>query len=162
MYAAPRSVIKKIVHFPGLFDGKINFMFTNPLKGPEKYGPPRFPDMSNPYSRKYWNLVEQVALDAKISLKQGVLFASTGPSYETAAEVKMAAKLGADAASMSTVPEGIAANHAGLDLIGISCITNMATGINSQPLSHDEVTQTAEKVKHQFIKLVSGIIKSLS
>lgn len=145
-----------------LITDQINFMFSNPLKGPEKFGPPRFPDMSDPYSGRYWPLVEKVAQNAKIPLKKGVLFASTGPSYETAAEVRMAAKLGADAASMSTVPEGIVANHAGLDLIGISCITNMATGINPQPLSHDEVTQTAEKVKHQFIKLVSGIIEALT
>lgn len=145
-----------------LITDQINFMFSNPLIGPEKYGPPRFPDMSNPYSRKYWKLVEQIALDANIPLKKGVLFASTGPSYETAAEVKMAAKFGADAASMSTAPEGIVANHAGLEVIGVSCITNMATGINANPLSHDEVTQTAELVKHKFIKLVSGIIKALN
>lgn len=145
-----------------LITDQINHMFTNPLRGPDKFGPPRFPDMSNPYSSQYWDLIDQVARESKITLKKGILFASTGPSYETAAEVSMASRLGADAASMSTVPEVIAANHAQLPVIGISCITNMATGINARPLSHDEVTHTANLVKHQFIKLVTGIIDQLS
>jgi purine-nucleoside phosphorylase len=144
-----------------LISDQINFMFGNPLRGAMTYGEPRFPDMSDPYNRTYHDLVLKVALDTGVDLKQGVLFVSTGPSYETGAEVKMASKLGADAVSMSTAPEVIAAKHAGLDVIGISCITNMATGINSQPLTHDEVTQTAEFAKNKFINLVTGIIRQL-
>lgn len=141
-----------------LITDHINGMYRNPLIGPLKYGGPRFPDMSNPYSEEYFNLVENVALENKISIQRGVLYVSTGPTYETAAEIKMISKLGGDSASMSTVPEVIVANQAGLKVIGISCITNMATGISATPLTHEEVTETAEKVREKFILLVSGII----
>jgi len=144
-----------------LITDQINFMFQNPLMGPLKFGEPRFPDMSKAYTPKYHNLIKEVATKLKINLKTGVLFTSTGPSYESAAEVKMAARMGADAASMSTVPEVIAANHAGLDVIGVSCITNMATGIKPHPLSHEEVTRTAELVKNEFIRLMTGIITQI-
>lgn len=144
-----------------LIKDQINFMFRNPLRGDLIYGEPRFPDMSDPYNLKYHEIIQEVALKKGIDLKQGVLFVSTGPSYETRSEIRMAAKLGADAASMSTVPEVIVAKHAGLDVIGISCITNMATGISTNPLTHDEVTQTAELVKGKFISLVTGIIEYL-
>ena len=123
-----------------LIKDQINFMFQNPLRGDLIYGEPRFPDMSDPYNSKYHNIVRKVALAKGIDLKEGVLFVSTGPSYETRSEIRMAAKLGADAASMSTVPEVIVAKHAGLEVIGVSCITNMATGISAEPLNHIEVT----------------------
>lgn len=144
-----------------LITDQINGMFRNPLIGPLKYGGQRFPDMSNPYSTQYFDLVDEVAIKNGIPLKKGTLYTSTGPTYETAAEVKMISTLGGDAASMSTVPEVIAANHAGLEVIGLSCITNLATGISDKPLSHAEVTETAEKVREKFILLVSGIIEKI-
>lgn len=144
-----------------LITDHINGMFRNPLIGPLKYGGNRFPDMSNAYASEYFDLIYKVAHEKHIPLKKGTLYTSSGPTYETAAEVKMIRKLGGDIASMSTVPEVIAANQAGIKVIGISCITNLATGIGSEPLSHAEVTDTAEKVREKFIVLVSGIIEEL-
>jgi len=144
-----------------LITDHINNMFRNPLRGPLRYGGQRFPDMSDPYSIKYFNLIEDVARKNHITLKRGVLYVSTGPSYETAAEVRMIAKLGGDAASMSTIPEVIVANHENLDVIGISCITNHATGIGESPLNHKEVTETAKFVEKKFLMLLSGIIQRL-
>ena len=144
-----------------LITDQVNFMFDNPLIGPLDYGEPRFPDMSDPYSREYFDAIEQIALKRGIDLKRGVLWVSPGPSYETAAEVRMIKKFGGDAASMSTVPEVIAAVHAGMKVIGISCITNYATGISPRKLSHQEVTETANLVKEKFLSLVTGIIEEL-
>jgi len=144
-----------------LITDQINNMFRNPLRGTLRYGGQRFPDMSNSYSTKHFDLVESVARENKIKLKRGVLYVSTGPSYETAAEVRMIAKLGGDAASMSTAPEVIVANHEELEVIGISCITNHATGISDSPLSHEEVTETAKLVQKKFSMLLSGIILRL-
>lgn len=143
-----------------LITDQVNFLFQNPLRGPLEFGEPRFPDMSNVYSRELFDAVDQIALDRGIALKHGVLWVSTGPSYETAAEIKMIRRFGGDAVSMSTVPEVITAAHAGMKVIGISCITNYATGILPRKLSHDEVTETANRVNEQFTKLVSGIIES--
>ncbi len=144
-----------------LISDQINLMFANPLMGPLEFGEPRFPDMSNAYSKKHQRYVEEIAASRKIHLKKGTLYASSGPSYETRSEVKMIEKLGGDAVSMSTVPEVLAANHSGLSVIGISCITNMATGISTRPLSHDEVTQTAAQTRNTFIFLITGIIEQL-
>jgi purine-nucleoside phosphorylase len=152
-------------HFqPGdlmLITDMINYMFQNPLRGPLISGDKRFPDMSEPFSQKYFNLVEEIALENGINLKQGVLYVSSGPSYETASEVKMISILGGDAASMSTVPEVIVARQLDLDVIGISCITNYATGISKQPLRHSDVTETAKHVQEKFLKLISGIIQRI-
>ena len=145
-----------------LITDHINNMFCNPLIGVPNYRYLHYSDISGPYSSKYYPLVEQAAREHNIQLRKGILLALTGPSYETAAEVRMIAKIGADATSMSTVPEVIAANHAGLDVIGISCITNMATGISSKPLSHREVTETANLVKLNFLKLLNEIISKLN
>ena len=144
-----------------LITDQINNMFQNPLRGPLKYGGDRFPDMSNPYSQQYFELIDSIAKKRNINLRRGVLYVSSGPSYETAAEVKMIAKLGGDAASMSTVPEVIVANQENLDVIGLSCITNHATGISQTALSHKEVTETANLVQKKFLSLLSGIIQSL-
>jgi purine-nucleoside phosphorylase len=144
-----------------LITDQINNMFRNPLRGPLRFGGDRFPDMSDPYSKKYFELIEDVARKNQISLKRGVLYVSTGPSYETAAEVKMIAKLGGDAASMSTIPEVIVANQEKLEIIGISCITNHATGIGGSFLSHSEVTKTANFVQKKFFLLLSGIIERI-
>jgi purine-nucleoside phosphorylase len=144
-----------------LITDQINNMFQNPLRGALNYGGERFPDMSDVYNMKYFELVESVARENDISLKRGVLYVSTGPAYETAAEVRMIAEIGGDAASMSTVPEVIVAKQAKLDVIGISCITNRATGISEMPLSHKEVTETAQLVQKNFLQLISGIIVNL-
>jgi len=144
-----------------LITDHINGMFRNPLIGPLKYGGDRFPDMSDAYASEYFELIEDIAHKKHINLQRGTLYVSTGPTYETAAEVKMIRKLGGDAASMSTVPEVITANQVGIKVIGISCITNLATGIGSEPLSHSEVTETADKVREKFIQLVSGIIETI-
>ena len=144
-----------------LITDQINGMFRNPLIGPLKYGGDRFPDMSDAYASEYFKIIENIAHKKQIHLQRGTLYVSTGPTYETAAEVKMIRKLGGDTASMSTVPEVITANQAGIKVIGISCITNLATGISSAPLSHSEVTETADKVREKFIQLVSGIIEKI-
>lgn len=141
-----------------LITDQINSMFQNPLRGSLEYGGERFPDMSDPYSQKYFKLVHDVADDNHIKLKTGTLYVSSGPSYETAAEVRMIRKIGGDAASMSTVPEVIVANQCGLELIGLSCITNYATGLADNPLSHSEVTETAKLVQKKFLRLITGII----
>ena len=141
-----------------LITDQINNIFQNPLRGPLKFGGERFPDMSESYSQKYFKLVYDVAEANHIDLKTGTLYVSSGPSYETAAEVRMIRKIGGDAASMSTVPEVIVANQCGLEIIGLSCITKYATGLIDKPLSHDEVTETARQVQEKFLKLISGII----
>jgi purine-nucleoside phosphorylase len=144
-----------------LITDQINNMFQNPLRGPLRYGGSRFPDMSNPYSEKYFDLITSVAEEHDIVLKRGVLYVSAGPSYETAAEVRMISTIGGDAASMSTVPEVIVANHENIDVIGLSCVTNHATGISKSPLSHEEVTETAKLVQKKFLTLLSGIIQRI-
>ncbi|SMO40967.1 purine-nucleoside phosphorylase [Melghirimyces algeriensis] len=145
-----------------LINDHINMMFTNPLIGPNhpEWGV-RFPDMSEAYDPGYRQLAKRVAAYHHIPLKEGVYLGSTGPSYETPAEIRMFRTLGADAVGMSTVPEVIVARHAGMRTLGISCITNLAAGILPQPLSHDEVMETAERVKPRFIQLVKGIVKDI-
>ena len=140
----------------------INFTLRNPLIGKnyEELGD-RFPDMSRAYDREYIELARKVAKDIELNVQEGVYMWTTGPSYETPAEVKMAQIIGADAVGMSTVPEVITASHAGLRVLGISCITNMASGILDQPLNHEEVIETSERVKDDFIKLLSEIIKKM-
>lgn len=136
----------------------INFLFRNPLRGAVVAPEPRFPDMFNDYDQELIDLIEDAALDQKIAMRKGVLFVSSGPTYETAAEVQMVRKLGGDAVSMSTVPEVIVARARGIRVAGISCITNLATGLSAQPLSHREVTEIAEQVKDKFQRLVWEVI----
>jgi purine-nucleoside phosphorylase len=140
----------------------INFAGTNPLMGKnlEDFGP-RFPDMSQPYKRDFIDFALKSAEEEGIDVVQGVYVMFTGPSYETPAEVKMARILGGDAVGMSTVPEVIVANHSGMGVLGISCITNMAAGILDQPLNHKEVMETSIMVKDKFLKLVKAIIRKL-
>lgn len=141
----------------------LNFMFNNPLLGPNapEWGV-RFPDMSDAYDRSYRQLARRVAEAQNIPLREGVYVGLTGPTYETPAEIRMFRKLGGDAVGMSTVPEVIVARHAGIRVLGISCISNLAAGILDQPLSHDEVMETAERVKPRFIRLVKGIVKDIA
>jgi len=139
-----------------LITDHVNFLFDSPLRGNH-----HFTDMSNPYAQEYTERIEKLALENGINLKKGVLWTSSGPTYETAAEIRMISKFGGDAVSMSTVPEIIMANRLNIKTVGISCITNFATGISSQKLSHDEVTETANRVKQQFISFVSIIISDI-
>ncbi|WP_211231330.1 purine-nucleoside phosphorylase [Halonatronum saccharophilum] len=145
-----------------LISDQINLTGTNPLIGPneDELGP-RFPDMSEAYNKELVELAENVAQDQGLGLRKGVYAGFSGPTYETPAEIRMASLLGADAVGMSTVPEVIVANHMGMDIVGISCITNMAAGILPQPLAHDEVIETTQRVKPKFIQLVRGIINEL-
>ena len=136
----------------------INFLFHNSLRGAVIPPEGRFPDMYNNYDQTLIDLIEQTGLDLKIPLRKGVLFVSTGPSYETAAEVRMIRQLGGDAASMSTVPEVLIARARGIRVAGISCITNLATGISNTPLDHSEVTEIANQVKDKFQRLVREVI----
>jgi len=143
-----------------LISDHLNFMFRNPLigKNPDDFGP-RFPDMSDAYSKDLRALAASVALDLKIGVQTGVYLGLTGPSYETPAEIEMFRLLGADAVGMSTVPEVIQAAHLGIQVLGISCITNMAAGITGQKLSHDEVTETGKLVQKKFTDLIKGILQ---
>ncbi|WP_425453962.1 purine-nucleoside phosphorylase [Paenibacillus flagellatus] len=140
----------------------INFMFRNPLIGrnEESLGV-RFPDMSEAYSAKLRGLAKETAESLGLELQEGVYAGLLGPSYETPAEIRMLRAIGADAVGMSTVPETIVARHAGIDVLGVSCITNMAAGILDQPLSHAEVVETAERVKESFLGFVSAVIPKL-
>jgi len=140
----------------------LNLMFRNPLIGrnEEALGV-RFPDMSQAYSARLIEAAREAADQLGIRLEEGVYAGMLGPTYETPAEIKMLRTLGADAVGMSTVPEVIAARHAGIEVLGISCITNMAAGILNQPLSHAEVVETAERVKESFLELVSAVIPKL-
>lgn len=138
----------------------INFLFDNPLRGPnyEDHGP-RFPDMASDYDAEYIRDAEAAAVRLGIRTQRGVYCANPGPTYETRAEVRMFQRLGADAVGMSTVPEVIVAKHQGMRVLGISCITNLGTGISSNPLSHEEVTITANRVKNSFHRLLVEVIR---
>lgn len=140
----------------------INFMGTNPLIGPndERFGT-RFPDMSEVYNKNLIKIVDAAAKILNINIRHGVYFASSGPSYETPAEIKMARMLGADAAGMSTVPEAIVANYCGMKVIGISCMSNYASGISTKKLEHAEVIETTNTVNQQFKELILLLLKNI-
>ena len=140
----------------------INFGGNNPLIGPNdnRLGV-RFPDMSKAYTPELIDIARNAANELGINVKEGVYMFLTGPTYETPAEIKMAQKLGADAVGMSTVPEVIVASHSQLKVLGISCITNMAAGILNQPLNHEEVIETTQKVQNEFLSLVKTTIKNM-
>lgn len=140
----------------------INNMGVNPLIGPneDRFGV-RFLDLSTAYSREMISIAKKVAEDGNLNVQTGIYVANTGPVYETPAEVKMLRLCGGDAVGMSTVPEVIVANHAGIPVLGISCISNMAAGILDQPLNHEEVIETTEKVKQQFLSFVKGIVTKI-
>ncbi len=145
-----------------IINDHINFMGTNVLIGENlaEFGP-RFPDMTEAYSIKLIDKMHEVADHLNINIKEGVYIANSGPTYETPAEIRMAATLGADAVGMSTVPEVVVFNHGGVEVVGVSCITNMAAGISKTKLSHDEVKETAEMVKGTFTSLIDNFIKKL-
>jgi purine-nucleoside phosphorylase len=142
-----------------VIDDHINLIGNNPLVGAneERFGP-RFPDMSEVYSRRLRAIADQAGAAAHVALAHGIYVALLGPSYETPAEIRFLRLIGADAVGMSTVPEAIAARHMRMEVLGISCITNMAAGVLPQPLDHNEVMETARRVRGQFIALLEDIV----
>jgi purine-nucleoside phosphorylase len=143
-----------------VMDDHINLMATNPLVGPndDRFGP-RFPDMTEVYSKRLRAIADGAASRLGIGLEHGVYAGLLGPSYETPAEIRYLRAIGADAVGMSTVPEAIAARHMGVEVLGISCITNMAAGVLPAPLDHNEVMETARRVRHSFIALLEAIVE---
>ena len=145
-----------------LISDHINLQATNPLIGPndDSLGP-RFPDMSEAYSKRLREIAHEVAKELVIDLKDGVYAALQGPSYETPAEIRFLRTIGADLVGMSTVPEVIVANHMGLKALAISCVTNMAAGISEQKLSHQEVLETGEMVKGTLVRFLKALLPRL-
>jgi purine-nucleoside phosphorylase len=145
-----------------VIDDHINLTGHNPLVGPneDRFGP-RFPDMSEVYSSRLRQVANEAGKHINFPLPHGVYVALLGPSYETPAEIRYLRTIGADAVGMSTVPEAIAARHMGMNVLGISCITNMAAGVLPQPLDHNEVMATAKRVRGQFIALLEEIVERL-
>jgi purine-nucleoside phosphorylase len=145
-----------------VMDDHINLMGTNPLVGAndERFGP-RFPDMSEVYSKRLRGVADEAARALGQTIAHGIYAALHGPSYETPAEIRYLRTIGADAVGMSTVPEAIVARHMGLEVLGVSCITNMAAGVLPQPLVHDEVMEVARRVRVRFAALLEGILERL-
>jgi len=145
-----------------VMDDHINLLGSNPLVGPneDRFGL-RFPDMTNVYSTRLRSIADDVARAQGLAIGHGVYVAVHGPSYETPAEIRFLRTIGADAVGMSTVPEAIAARHMGLEVLGISCITNAAAGVLPQPLNHEEVMEVAKQVRGAFAALLEGIIGRL-
>ena len=145
-----------------VIDDHINLMGNNPLVGTneDRFGL-RFPDMTEVYSKRLRGIAGEAARAIGVVIQHGVYVAVLGPSYETPAEIRAFRTLGADAVGMSTAPEAIVARHMGLEVLGISCITNAAAGVFPEPLHHEEVMETARQVKGQFIALLEGIIERL-
>jgi purine-nucleoside phosphorylase len=145
-----------------VIDDHVNLTGHNPLVGAndERFGL-RFPDMTEVYSSRLRAVADRVGKAMNLVLPHGVYVALLGPSYETPAEIRFLRTIGADAVGMSTVPEAIAARHSKMDVLGISCITNMAAGVLPKPLDHNEVMETARRIRGQFIALLEGIIGEL-
>jgi purine-nucleoside phosphorylase len=141
----------------------INLQGANPLVGPndDRFGV-RFPDMTHAYCKQYRQIASEEAAKLKIQLHEGVYAALLGPSYETPSEIEYLRRIGADLVGMSTVAEVIAARHMGLDVLAISCVTNMAAGILDQPLSHAEVMETGERVKSTFESLLKAVLPKVA
>ena len=142
-----------------VIDDHINLLGGNPLVGPneERFGV-RFPDLTNVYSPRLRRVADDVGRALGLTLPHGVYAATHGPAYETPAEVRYLRSIGADAVGMSTVPEAIVARHMNIEVLGISCITNLAAGVLPQPLNHEEVLETAGRARGKFLSLLNGII----
>jgi purine-nucleoside phosphorylase len=145
-----------------LIGDHINLQGVNPLVGAneDEFGP-RFPDMSEVYSRRFREIARNTADELGISLSEGVYAAMLGPSYETPAEIRYLRTIGADLVGMSTVPEAIAANHMGMKVLAISCVTNMAAGILNRKIDHEEVLETGRQVRGTFVRLLKAILPKL-
>ena len=145
-----------------LISDHINLQGGNPLVGPndDRLGP-RFPDMSEAYSRAYRQIAKDVAAEQCIAITEGVYAAMLGPSYETPAEIRYLRAIGADVVGMSTVPEVIVANHMGMKVLGISCVTNMAAGILPQKINHEEVLETGAMVRDTLVRFLKALLPRL-
>jgi purine-nucleoside phosphorylase len=145
-----------------LISDHINLQGSNPLIGPndDSLGP-RFPDMSEVYSRQYRETAKQVAKELGISISEGVYAAMLGPNYETPAEIRYLRIIGADVVGMSTVPEAIMANYMGMKVLGISCVTNMAAGILPQKINHEEVLETGAMVRDTLVRFLKALLPRL-
>lgn len=145
-----------------LIKDHINMMGDNPLKGANLSNlGPRFPDLSEGYDLEWRQKALPIAQEIGINPQEGVYAAMSGPSYESPAEIRFLRTIGADLVGMSTVPEVIVANHGGMRVLGISCVTNMAAGILPQRLSHAEVMETAERIEKQFVRFVQALVRAL-
>ena len=140
-------------------DDHINLMGSNPLVGPndDRFGV-RFPDLTDVYSARLRRIADEAATAGRVTLRHGIYVACHGPSYETPAEVRYLRSIGGDAVGMSTVPEAIVARHMGIEVLGISCITNLAAGVLPQPLNHEEVLETARRARGRFLSLLNAVI----
>jgi purine-nucleoside phosphorylase len=146
-----------------LISDHINLQGSNPLTGPndDSFGP-RFPDMSEAYSRRFRQIAHAVASDLCVPVNEGIYAAMLGPNYETPAEIRYLRAIGADVVGMSTVPEVIVANHMGMGVLAVSCVTNMAAGVLPQKLSHQEVLETGELVRDTLVKFLKTILPRLA
>jgi purine-nucleoside phosphorylase len=137
----------------------LNLLGDNPLRGPNdtRFGP-RFPDMTAVYSPELQEIVIEEAKALNVEVRRGIYAALAGPSYETPAEIHLMRTLGADAVGMSTVPEAIVARHMDLEVLGISCITNMAAGLSDEPINHDDVMATGDRVRETFTQLLRKVV----
>ena len=145
-----------------IIEDHINLMGTNPLMGPNlKQLGPRFPDMTEAYDKKLIEMMESTFNEMALRYHKGIYCGVTGPTYETPAEVRYLKTIGGKAVGMSTVPESIAANHLGLRVAALSCITNLAAGFSRNKLSHQEVTDTAKKVETQFIDFLKNFLAKI-
>ena len=145
-----------------VIDDHVNLMGANPLVGAneDRFGP-RFPDMTDVYSPRLRAIADAAGKANGLLLPHGIYIGLLGPSYETPAEIRYLRTIGGDAVGMSTVPEAIVARHMGIEVLGISCITNMAAGVLARPLDHAEVMETARRVRGQFIGLLEAIVERL-
>jgi purine-nucleoside phosphorylase len=145
-----------------VIDDHLNLTGQNPLTGPndDRFGA-RFPDMTEVYAPRLRGIADEAGAAQGIPLAHGVYAALVGPSYETPAEIRYLRTIGADAVGMSTVPEAIAARHMGMDVLALSCISNMAAGVLPRPLDHGEVLETTRRVRDQFIALLEGVVGRL-
>jgi purine-nucleoside phosphorylase len=146
-----------------LISDHLNLMGANPLIGPnEDEMGPRFPDMTEAYSKEYRAIARQAGKELGVDLPEGVYAALSGPNYETPAEIRYLRTIGADLVGMSTVPEAIVANHMGMKVLGISCVTNMAAGVLPQKLVHQEVLDTGAKVRDLLVALLKSVVVRLN
>ncbi len=146
-----------------LISDHVNLQGTNPLTGPnDSQLGPRFPDMTEAYSPALRQLARETAEELRIPIHEGVYAAVLGPSYETPAEIRFLKTIGADLVGMSTVAETIAANHMGMEVLGISCVTNLAAGLSGEKLNHAEVLEIGQRVAGTFLKLLTGVLPKIA
>lgn len=146
-----------------LISDHINLQAANPLLGPnDEAAGPRFPDMTEAYSLRLRALAHEAGDEVGIALPEGVYAAVLGPNFETPAEIRYLRTIGADLVGMSTVPEVIAANHLGMEVLGISCVTNMAAGLGQGKLSHEEVLEIGRRVSGTFLKLLTAVLPRIA